>query len=101
MNDSINKTSNMINNSKIKLTETNKQNTKTLNNTNSLFSLKSTSNKQQKNLSSSSITSTQKSIKKTLIEYNGVGDNPIESEKNTLYSTWTPLSDDSTNNKVK
>ena len=41
-----------------------------------------------------------RSVKKPILEYNGLGDHPVESEKYTLYSTWIPLSDDQTNNKV-
>lgn len=48
----------------------------------------------------SSILSATKTIKKPIIEYNAIGNIAVESEKTTLYSTWTPLSDESTNNKV-
>jgi hypothetical protein len=99
-------TTNIMNNSKIKFLESNKfQNTK---NTNGSLTTKSITNKQQKSFNNSnnhlnnntSTISIPRPVKKPIIEYNGVGDNPIESEKSTLYSTWTPLSDDHTNNKV-
>lgn len=38
-----------------------------------------------------------KSLKKTIAENNLV---PYDNEKATLYSTWTPLSDDKSNQKV-
>ena len=38
-----------------------------------------------------------KSLKKTIAENNLV---PFDNEKATLYSTWTPLSDDKSNQKV-
>lgn len=38
-----------------------------------------------------------KSLKKTIAENNMV---PYENEKSTLYSTWTPLSDEKSNHKV-
>jgi len=106
MNEILNKSasnSNIMNNSKIKFADTNKtlQNSKTLNNTNSLLNSKLSSNRQQKSLNN--ITASMKihrSVKKPILEYNRVGDHPNESEKNTLYSTWTPLSDDQTNNNV-
>ena len=106
MNEILNKSasnSNIMNNSKIKFSDTNKtlQNSKTLNSTNSLLNSKLSTNRQQKSLNNNTATMTiHRSVKKPILEYNGVGDHPIESEKNTLYSTWTPLSDDQTNNKV-
>ena len=54
-----------------------------------------------KNLNDSANASmTKTSVKKPIIEYNAIGNVPVESEKTTLYSTWTPLSDEQTNNKV-
>ena len=42
-------------------------------------------------------THTGKNLKRTIAENNMV---PYDSEKSTLFSTWTPLSDDKSNNKV-
>ena len=39
-------------------------------------------------------------VKKPTIEYNAYCDNRVDNEKTTLYSTWTPLADEDTNNKV-
>ena len=105
MNELLHKSpSNIMNNSKINFSERSKIIQKPLINSNNLSVAKSSTNKTQKLLNNSSINNSssaiQRSVKKPIIEYNGVGDYPVESEKNTLYSTWTPLSDDSTNNKV-
>lgn len=111
------RSANMMNNSKLKFqndastTSKTHQSQNLLNNSKTLNTTKSSSivnTKQQHNSNTNKSLSntlnhssyTKPPIKKPIIEYNGVGDNPIESEKTTLYSTWTPLSDESTNNKV-
>jgi hypothetical protein len=44
------------------------------------------------------INSTTKTIRKTVADNNLI---PYDNERDTLYSTWTPLSDENTNNKVE
>ena len=46
---------------------------------------------------STQLSQSSKSFKKTIAENNMV---PYENEKSTLYSTWTPLSDEKSNQKV-
>jgi hypothetical protein len=52
------------------------------------------------NNTSQSLLPHNRSVKKPIIEYNSYTDHHKNSEKVTLYSTWTPLSDEQTNTKL-
>jgi hypothetical protein len=53
-----------------------------------------------KNKTGISKNSRRPNVKKPVVEYNSVSDIPIN-EKTALYSTWTPLSDETANQKVR